>query len=360
MDINAYNFPKINGTVELSKLLVGQRLTVEVISSDKNQQGLVSLGGRIHPAKLEANVQAGDRFLAAVRETNGQEIILARENISGKITGLTNEQLIFLLNRGLGLDPKMFSLMKQFTQSTDTALMSILISKSTFLESLVKYFWKNIPQWSQTNAQTYNNLVKYYYMLGLEHERDIYQLYKKDPPQKKTEQLSAKEQILILLKENTGRIPSPLKDSLQLLLDRITAQQMWIQTGARDNAYVLMHLPIQQDGMLYQCQIAVESSRKGNKIDIDYCHIALQVETQNLGKVGADLRLFEQKLQICLLSDNPDQLHSLVENMFHSTKEKFTSLAITLEHIMIKSYEEYPQFTDFINGQCVSGVDIRG
>ena len=359
MDINSYNFPKLNSTVELSRLLVGQRLTVEVLSMDKNQNGMISLGGKIHPARLEAHVQAGDRFLAAVKETNVNEIVLARENISGKITGLSNEQLIFLLNRGLGLDSTIFSLLNRFTQNTDTALLSILMSKNPFLDNLVKYLWKIIPQWSETNGQTFNNLLKYYYMLGLEHERHIYELFKKDSMQKNQES-SVKEQLILLLKDKTVRIPTNLKESLEMLLDKITGQQLWIQTGARDNAYLLMHIPLQDNGIFYNCQTAVESSRKGKKIDLDYCHIALQVETNNLGKVGADLRLFEQKLQISFLNQNASELQPLVEQNIILAKEKFASIGITLEHIKVNTFEDDPHFTNFLSGEHLSGVDIKG
>ena len=359
MNININNSPILNKTVELSRLLVGQRLAVEVISTNKNQQGLVSFGGKIHPARIEAEVKPGDRFLAAVKETNGQEIVLSRENISGRTTGLSNQQFIFLLNRGLGLDPKILLLLNQFTQHTDTALMSILTSRSPYLVNLAKHLLSNIPQWSETNGQNFNYLVKYYNMLGLEHERYIYDLYKNGAGRKETNETSAKEQILLLLRENIGKLPAQQKEYLELLLDRITAQQMWIQTGARENAYLLMHIPLQDNGTIYNCQIAVESSRKGNKIDLEHCHIALEVETENLGKVGADLRLFEQRLQITLLNDNAD-FRSLVENIYEPTKQTFVNLGLTLEQITIKTYEENPHFRNFITGQFVSGVDIEG
>ncbi len=359
MNINVNNFSILNKNVELTRLLVGQRLTVEVISTNKNQQGLVSLGGKIHPARIEAEVKPGDRFLAAVKETSGQEIVLSRENISGKITGLSNEQLIFLLNRGLGLDPKILLLMNQYTQHSDTALMSILLSRSPYLDNLAKNLWSNIPQWSETNGQSFNYLVKYYYMLGLEHERYIYELYKKEAGHKQNNETSAKEQIFLLLREHIGKLPAQQKEYLELLLDRITAQQMWIQTGARENAYLLMHIPLQDNGTIYNCNIAIESSRKGNKIDVEHCHIALEVETENLGRVGADLRLFEQRLQITLLNDS-DNFHSRVEDIYNATKERFSTLGLTLDHITIKTYEEDQQFRNFITGQFVSGVDIEG
>lgn len=359
MNINVNNFPMINKSVELSGLLVGQRLAVEVIATSKNQQGLVSLGGKIHPAKLEAEVKPGDRFLAAVKEANGQEIVLSREHISGRITGLSNEQLIFLFNRGLGIDPKILLLLNQFTQTSDTALLSILLSKSPYLDNLAKQLWSNIPQWSETNGQTFNYLLRYYYMLGLEHERDIYELYKRNSGQKEKMEHCAKEQILLLLRESVAKLPAQLKEYLELLLDRITAQQMWIQTGTRENAYLLMHIPLQDNGIIYNCQIAVESSRKGKKIDVEHCHIAIQVETENLGKVGADIRMYEKRLQICLLNDSTE-FFSLIESIYQSTKERFANLGLTLEHITIKTFEEDPQFTNFITGQFVSGVDFEG
>ena len=151
-----------------------------------------------------------------------------------------------------------------------------------------------------------------------------------------------------------------LKEKLELFLDRISGQQMWIQSGVRDNAYIIMQIPLQQNGKVYECKIAVESSRKGNKVDVDYCHIALEVETENLGMIGADLRLFERRLQISLITDDVHLLQSLVEHSFALTKERFADQNITLDYVSVKTYEEYPQFNGFITGQTMGGVDIKG
>ena len=360
MNIGIYNSPILNGKVELSKLLVGQRLTVEVISTDKNNQGLISLGGKIHPARIEAEVKPGDRFLAAVKQANGNEIVLSRENISGRINSLSNEQLIFLLNRGLGLDPKIFSLMNHFITGKDTALLSLLMSRNPYLDNLVKHLWSIIPRWGVINGKTSDVLANYFRKLGLEHENEIAGILKNNIDQRRLKEATAKEQILLLLKENANKLPSQIKDQLELFLDRISGQQMWIQSGVKDNAYLIMHIPLQQDSTVFNCRIAVESSRKGNKIDMDYCHIALEVETDNLGKIGADLRLFERRLQILLITDNAEIIQPMVEHNFVIIKERFADQNITLDYVSVKTYEDYPQFNGFITGQHVGGVDIKG
>jgi len=69
--------------------------------------------------------------------------------------------------------------------------------------------------------------------------------------------------------------------------------------------------------------------------------------------------LFEQRLQICLLNNDTD-LHPLLETIYESTKERFTNLGLILDNITIKTFEENPQFANFIAGQFVSGVDFEG
>lgn len=169
---------------------------------------------------------------------------------------------------------------------------------------------------------------------------------------------SIKTMLLKMLAENS--VLKENKAALQGLLEEITGQQLWIQTGARDNAYALIHLPLQDNGVTYNCSIAVESSRKGEKSDIDHCHIALQVETENLGKIGADLRLYEKKLNICVLSSEIESLDILIHDLYDSTKKNLSDLGFLLDNISLKTFEEYPQFANFIGGKYLSGVDVKG
>ena len=76
---------QLNQEIDLTRLKIGQRLPIAVIALGDNQEGLISLGGKLIKAKLEAQVQTGERFWAAVKENDEKGIVLSKENfITGK------------------------------------------------------------------------------------------------------------------------------------------------------------------------------------------------------------------------------------------------------------------------------------
>jgi hypothetical protein len=128
--------------VDLTRLQVGQRLEVEILSNDPNQEGMISLGGKILKAKLEAQVQTGERFWAAVKELGDKEIVLSRELFNNpKLESLTREQIITLVNRGFGFDTEISETLAQFGNSKTAGLVhSLLSSSNPQLKDLLKMF----------------------------------------------------------------------------------------------------------------------------------------------------------------------------------------------------------------------------
>lgn len=359
--INSFNMPGLLGPVELNQLQVGQRVPVEIIRTDGAQEGLISLGGTLIKAKLEAQVQQGDRFWAAVRETGENGLILARENLSSNSSGLSPKQVLLLLNRGLGFDPEIASFLEHFTGSINTGLASLLASRNPYLSKLIHFLWEHMPEWSGLSAKNYSPLGKYYIHLGLEHERLIYELLKNPNREEKiAEGQTVKEQVLVLLKESTGILSRRDRDCLENLLAEIVGQQLWIQKGVRNNVYFLMYFPLKDQDNLYNCRIAVESSRKGSKMDMDHCHIALQVDTENLGTVGADIRLYENKIYLCILHNDIEVLAPLIDIAKNNVREAFAELGLMLQDIALKKFADFPQHEKFISGDYVGGVDIKG
>jgi hypothetical protein len=361
MQINNFNLPSnMLPDINLSTLQVGQRLLVEVKSIDYNQEGLISLNGKLISAKLEAQIQTGERFWAAVKEANEKGIVLIRENLNNpRINNLSKEQVFTLITRGFGLEPDISDYLAKFINN-NSCLLSLITCENPLLNSLISRLWRNIPKWSEISGLRIDSIEKYYNVLGLNYERTIYESYKHKKGKQKSALLSIKYLILEIISNHRDSLTSEDKAIINQMLDEIIGQQLWIQTGNEKNAYCLMRFPLQDNGFIYNCIIAIESSRKGEKIDINHCHLALQMETQNIGIIGADLIIHENNINICILNDNVSGLGPIVRKFYEDLEKKFAHLGLTLQKFTLKTFEDYPQFSGFIMGKHMSGVDIKG
>ncbi|NLO98235.1 MAG: flagellar hook-length control protein FliK, partial [Peptococcaceae bacterium] len=91
-----------------------------------------------------------------------------------------------------------------------------------------------------------------------------------------------------------------------------------------------------------------------------YCHLALQLETPNLGQIGLDLLFYDNDLTLSLIYDEPEVLKPMLEITEEEVKENFSQLGITLKTISLKKKTDHPLFEAFINGQQLGGVDFKG
>ncbi|MCL1851753.1 MAG: hypothetical protein FWF88_01795 [Peptococcaceae bacterium] len=165
---------------------------------------------------------------------------------------------------------------------------------------------------------------------------------------------------LMKLLETSGRHLSQGEQGLaKALLDDITAQQLWLQSGLRKNAFMLMNVPLQDQEGLNQARIAVESARKGAKMDSQHCRIAVQVDTFHLGTVGADVWLYENHIHLCLLSDDPAELTEVIQPELVSAQEQFQALGMFLASVTTKNFADMPRFKNFLAGEQLE-VNIEG
>lgn len=363
MQINNINLPNnVFSVADLSRLKVGQVIKVEIISLDPNKEGQISLGGKVISAKLEAEVKTGERFLAVVKEADENGVVLKRENLyNPKINNLSTEQVITLINRGYALDPEISDFIVKFlNNNVPSSLLALMGSMNPQLIDLVSLIWRYIPQWSKISGSNFDSLIKYINFLGLDHERSILESFKYKKNEQKPEKISLKLLLLSLISDSKGSLGEEDKAVLNKILDEITGQQLWIQTGNKKSAYCLMHFPLQHNEGIYDCKLAVESSRKGRKMDLEHSHLALQVETQNIGIVGADLVIYENSINICFLNDYIHDLNSIIQKLSEETAKGFELLGYKLQQVSLKTFEEYPQFASFIAGKIISGVDLKG
>ena len=145
------------------------------------------------------------------------------------------------------------------------------------------------------------------------------------------------------------------------LLDKVTGQQMWIRAGGLDNAFILLYLPfLNQKEEPVPARIAIESARKGSKMDEHHCIIAVQVETQGLGEVGVDALFDNDTLTFRVLTHDLDFMPQLIEEIYPETKDKFAKLGFALRSIETGSLTDNIEFQNFLKGKRRSGVDVRG
>lgn len=362
MYVNNVNLTgKVLSDFDLSRLQIGQRLQVEVISKGQNQEGLISVGGKLIKAKLEVQVEPGERFWAAVKEADKNGIVLSREFLNNaRLSNLSTEQLIILVSRGFAIDAEISAYLSEFTANDKSYILALLESENPLLRNLAAKLLANIPNWSTLKGTDISDLIKYYENLGLEYERALYENYKNGQNDQKQDNLSLKALLLNILYNNDALQEKRDKNILTKLLEQITGQQLWLQSGAGKNAYCLMQIPIQDNGEIHYCKIAIESSRKGRKVDKEHCHLALQVDTPNAGLIGADLLIYENSIDISLLSDNTDVINPLIQEIYPDAEKGFELVGYRIQKLAVKSFEEYPNFSRFLTGSNLTGVDIKG
>jgi len=165
---------------------------------------------------------------------------------------------------------------------------------------------------------------------------------------------------LIRLLEATGQnLATSERGMARALLDDITAQQLWLQSGIRKNAFVLMNMLLQDQDELYQARIAIESARKGSRMDPRHCRIAVQVDTYHLGTVGADVWLYEDRIHLCLLSDDPEGMTEMIQPELPFAQEHFRALGMVLASITTKDFVDMPRFRTFLAGEQLE-VNVEG
>ena len=343
----------------LPVLKLGQHVKVEIIAKSPSGQGVISLAGKNVPAQLEAHVRPGEIFWASVREINQNSIVLKKESIpSTAIHNLSPQETMLLVNRGLSLEPRFVQLLNGFLSAENSSLLSLLAGTNLpFSEYIRKLLRTAVPSW-QTIKEN-NSILNYFRILGTDNENLIMKMLKSGQ-NSANNFTNIKLELLRIIAEYGNLLSGENKLLLNQFLNEITAQQLWYQTGVHENAYTILHFPLEDNEQYYLVKLAIESLRKGRKIDLQHCRISLQLETPNLGVIGADLLFYDKVLSLSLLSNNPEELEPLLEIMQSEVKECFSQLGIKLESISLKKIEEHPQFEAFLNGQQLGGVDVKG
>ncbi|ADY56389.1 hypothetical protein Sgly_2098 [Syntrophobotulus glycolicus DSM 8271] len=327
-------------------LEVGQKVVIDIIKMQSNGEAEIRIGGQKIAANVEAKVRTGDSFPAVVREISDEGAVLVR---------ITQDKAV--LNRGIPLNDEVKSLIENFREIENKTTAAVLPADdlgkvSELTNAIITNLSEAIPQWKDIDA---GSILQFFRMLGLEHEN---KLAEKLLNKQEHSEPELKGKIMDYLFGHRT-IPPGEKAALENLLSQITGQQIWLQSGSEENAFLLMNIPCRENGEIYEARVAVEGQRKGNKIDHKHMRIGLMIDTEALGPVGADIVVYDRSLELCILHDDPELIKGLVAGLFSESMLGFSKIGIELKSIKVKNLTPNEKFGKFLIGES-SGVDLFG
>lgn len=357
---------EVNGT-SLNQFHLNDRLLIEVVQKTGEGKGIIRVNGQDLLALLDPASELGEKFWVKVGETNESNLVLIREplkEIQGDIP-VVSQQFQLLRERSLPISQDIISLLETFPSTTMDTLNTLLSNvQGIFTEEFKERLRKIIPEWGGLSEENgIEELVGYMRKLGLDYEQRIYNMLKLPPADMESEKNSLKATIKFALLEaiqnQEGQDGFDSTGALSGLLQKITGQQLWLKTGGLDNAYLLLHLPLLNQGQFVPVYIAIESARKGVKMDEQHCRVAVQVETQQFGVVGVDAYFDLNSLTIRVLNSDPISLPQFLDQIIPETKAKFAKLGFNLRKVEIGDLRQNTEFKNFLQGIRRSGVDLR-
>ncbi|MDR3584431.1 MAG: hypothetical protein P4L59_03810 [Desulfosporosinus sp.] len=367
MEVGGILTPGSLNRIALNQLRVGERLLVEVVQKTEDGEGIIRVKGQDMFALLETSTELGERFWVKVGDTKEGSLLLIREPLldSQADIPVIPQQFQQLTERGLPINQDIITLLKTFPTENTDSLGTLLqnIQGAMTDESLVN-LRKAIPAWDElSEGNGAEKLVECLKSLGLNYEQRIQQMLKLDSPAKEIEKNSLREtfkfKLLEGIEKQEGQDLYDPQGSLTHLLEKITGQQLWFKTGALTNAFMLLHLPLLNQGQFVPVQIAIESARKGPKMDEQHCRVAIQLETQQLGEIGIDAFFNQDSLTLRVLTRNLPNLPQLLEGVMPETKKEFSKLGFNLTKVETGDLDQNIEFQNFLRGKRRSGVDVQ-
>ncbi|TGE32334.1 hypothetical protein [Desulfosporosinus sp. Sb-LF] len=350
----------------LKQLRPGDRLLVEVIQKTGEREGTIRVNGQDVFALLETSTELGEKFWVKVANANQGNLLLVREPIvekQGDIHELS-QQLQQIRERGFPIHPEIIALLREFPKENPGFLSSLSeIIQGKMTDEFLANLRKSIPEWANLSEENgAEELVECLRKLGLNYEQRIQQMLKLESHARETEKNSLKDTfkfaLLEAIQKQAGR-DHDSKGPLAQLLQKLTGQQLWFKTGTLDNAYMLLHLPLLNQGQPIPVQIAIESARKGSKMDAHHCRVAIQIETLEFGEIGIDAFFDQDSLALRVLTREQQVLPELIEEVMDETRAKFSKLGFNIVNVETGNLDKAIEFQNFLKGLRRSGVDIK-
>ncbi|AET69863.1 hypothetical protein Desor_4449 [Desulfosporosinus orientis DSM 765] len=322
---------------------IGQKIIVEMLSQAEDGNASILASGKPVQAFLDFEAKPGDKFQAVVKNLLNNMLVLSRD---------TEVQNTVLANRGLP-DNELFVYLLNDAQ---TASYPEILKNSDLPEELVKKFKDLIPNLKGLSKQeTAGQLKSFLKQLGINYEHRLFDILIKGQGGDSEKLAQLKDTLKAQLLSLTNTHPS--SSVINQLLDKITGQQLWHDTGVDGNGYMLAEIPIRQDQEIKSIKLAIQGSRKNGKLDPNHCRIALQTETPNLGPIGIDAFFSMNQLSLSLLTKNPDTLSVLIDGLMTEAKNNFQMIGVNLTSIHLKPLDN-SGFHTLLKGEAKNGVDV--
>lgn len=367
MEVAGILAPGAIKSVGLNQWHLGERLLVEVVQKTGEGEGTIRVKGQDIFALLETSTELGERFWVRVSDVKEGNLLLIREPLLEKQEDIhvVPQQFQQLTERGLPVNQGLATLLRTFP-TTNTDLLSTFLAtiQGTMTDEFILSLKKTIPEWDGLSKENgAEKFVECLRKLGLNYEQRLQQMLKLDSPAKEVEKNSLKDtfkfKLLETIQHQEDQGQHDPDGPLAYLLQKITGQQLWFKTGAMDNAFMMLHIPLLNQGQLVPVQIAIESARKGSKMDEQHCRVAILIETQQLGDIGIDAFFDQDSLTFRVLTHNLPILPQLLEEVIPETRAEFSKLGFNLAKVETGDLERNIEFQNFLRGIRRSGVDVQ-
>jgi len=364
MEVGGILTPGATSGTLLKQWHTGERVLVEVVQKTGEKEGIIRVKGQDVFALLDTSIEAGEKFWAKVGDLKEGTLLLTREPLMEKQADIrvVPQQFQQLAERGLPINQEIMTLLKTFS-TADTGIAGSLLGnmQGTMTDEFLVNLRKSIPEWDGLSEENgAEKLVECLRKLGLNYEQRIQQMLKLDAPAREIEKNSLRETFKFALLEAIQNQDGQDSDGpLAKLLQKITGQQLWFKTGAQDSAFMLLQLPLLNQGQPMPVQIAIESARKGPKMDEQHCRVALQIETRQLGDIGIDAFFDQDSLAIRVLSRDLPNMSQLLEAVMPATRAEFSKLGFNIAKVETGDLDQNIEFQNFLRGIRRSGVDVQ-
>lgn len=333
----------------------GQKILIEVLSRDVSGKAQIRIAGQEISALLEIPVEAGDKFWAGVQKIDESGVLLVREKkLNQPIKLSIDQQGMERLNVSRG----------KFEELELTPMLKLVLEKGlnqNTKDGVGSFFQDIVPQWSTLGEKDgYKLLAQLIKGFGFDYERRIRNLGNLPKEEQIKEQADLSKTLKgILLSTLSNESEAEGKSLLTNLLERLTGQQVWLQGASPESPFYLFEFPIRHEGEVYAQRLAIKAARRGNKVDLGHCRVALHAQAPTLGEIGIEGWLYEGQLTVKALSENPGLLSNLIEENFSAAHEQFKRLGIHLHPVSVDSLRTAEEFHRFLRGELREGVDFQ-
>jgi hypothetical protein len=305
---------------------IGKTYPLEILKRE-GQNSLVKLNGLEVYVHLDTDALEGDRFNVRVKSLENGLIILEKLNVNTSLEAKTT------LN---AKDP--MRLLVPLEQVGHRELPANLIESH---ESILLLEEAAI----NGNDITPKEIQHYIKTLGLDYEKRLFEGLQAGNPQ-----------LLQELKE-TVKGKALINPRTLDLVDWITKQQFWLNTGEQ-NQFILLNLFVRHKEQIKKIKIASLSPRKKNTINEEHYRIGLKASTDRFGEIGVETRIYGHSLSIQLFTEKIDALKQQVNAIYIETEESLNKAGYSLIGIEVSDLNKAKDLNLFLSGRLVTEVDV--